>query len=249
VLRAYGDGKLFGEPYGSGPIRVVWLHGWARRGQDFASAATQLAERGIASVALDMPGFGSSPAPSLSGGAYLYSELLSPALTAMSDEPFVLVGHSFGGKVATVFAAEHPELIRALVLTGVPFVRTSPTRKSPTGFRLLRWLHHRRVISDQRMESARRKYGSLDYRRASGIMRDIFVTVVNESHESQLAQLTMPVVMVWGAEDHEVPVDVARRAGELLRGVHSLTLVPGIGHLLPTDAPQAMVDAVLMVAT
>jgi pimeloyl-ACP methyl ester carboxylesterase len=232
VLRAYGDGKLFGESYGSGPIRVVWLHGWGRRGQDFASA-----------------GFGSSPAPSLSGGAHLYSELLSSALTGMGDEPLVLVGHSFGGKVATVFAAEHPELIRALVLTGVPFVRTSPTRKSSIGFRLLRWLHHHRVISDQRMESARQKYGSLDYRRASGVMRDIFVTVVNESHESQLAQITMPVVMVWGAEDHEVPVDVARRAGELLRGVHSLTLVPGIGHLLPTDAPQALVDAVVAVAT
>jgi pimeloyl-ACP methyl ester carboxylesterase len=167
----------------------------------------------------------------------------------MGDEPLVLVGHSFGGKVATVFAAEHPELIRALVLTGVPFVRTSPTRKSSIGFRLLRWLHHHRVISDQRMESARQKYGSLDYRRASGVMRDIFVTVVNESHESQLAQITMPVVMVWGAEDHEVPVDVARRAGELLPGNYSLTLVPGIGHLLPTDAPQALVDAVVAVAT
>ncbi len=200
-------------------------------------------------MALDMPGFGASPAPSLSGGAHLYSDLLNSALTGMGDEPFVLVGHSFGGKVATVFAAEHPELIRALVLTGVPFVRTSPTRKASTGFRLLRWLHHRRVISDQRMESARQKYGSLDYRRASGIMRDIFVTVVNESHESQLAQLTMPVVMVWGAEDHEVPVDVARRAGELIRGDHSLTLVPGIGHLLPTDAPHALVDAVVTVAT
>jgi len=28
VLRAYGDGNIFGEPYGQGPVRIVWLHGW-----------------------------------------------------------------------------------------------------------------------------------------------------------------------------------------------------------------------------
>lgn len=204
---------------------------------------------GIASVALDMPGFGSSPAPSVSGGAQLYSDLLTSALSSMGDETLVLVGHSFGGKVATVFAADHPELIRALVLTGVPLVRTTPNRKSSTSFRLLRWLHHRRIISDKRMESARQKYGSLDYGRTSGIMRDIFVTVVSESHDSQLEQIEMPVAMVWGAEDLEVPVDVARRAGELLRGEHSLTLVPDVGHFLPTDAPQSLVDAVAGVVT
>ena len=61
VLRAYGDGTLFGEPYGEGPVRVVFLHGWARRGADFAACATELAGRGVASVTLDLPGFGSSP--------------------------------------------------------------------------------------------------------------------------------------------------------------------------------------------
>lgn len=247
MLRAYGDGKIFGETYGSGPIRVVWLHGWGRRGRDFAGAATQLAERGIASVAFDLPGFGSSPSPVVSGGAALYSELLTSILLSVSDEPFVLVGHSFGGKVATVFAAEHPEQVRALVLTGVPLVRLSPARTSPVGFRLLRWLHRQKLVSDQRMESARQKYGSSDYRRASGVMREIFVNVVNESHERQLELLPMPVMMVWGMDDHEVPLDVARRAGELVGGTHSLKLVPGVGHLLPTEAPGALVDAVLEV--
>jgi pimeloyl-ACP methyl ester carboxylesterase len=217
VLRAYDDGKVFGESYGNGPIRVVWLHGWARRGQDFVIAATQLAERGVASVALDLPGFGSSPAPSMSGGAHLYSDLLTSTLTSVSDKPFILVGHSFGGKVATVFAAEHPELVRVLILTGVPLVRLSSARTSPAGFRILRWLHQRGLIEDQRMEAARQKYGSTDYRRANGVMRDVLVTLVNESHERQLEQLTMPVVMVWGSDDREVPIDVARRAEALIR--------------------------------
>src|SRR5665213_2169248 len=99
VLRAYGDGNIFGEPYGQGPVRIIWLHGWARRGQDFAASATDLARRGVASVALDLPGFGASPTPDSPGGARRYAELVVPVLKAIGDGPFVLVGHSFGGTV------------------------------------------------------------------------------------------------------------------------------------------------------
>jgi pimeloyl-ACP methyl ester carboxylesterase len=244
VLRAYGDGNLFGEPYGEGPIRVVWLHGWARRGQDFAPAASQLASAGVASVAFDLPGFGSSPAPASSGGARHYAELLVPALRGLGDEPLVLVGHSFGGRVATVIAATDPELVRALVLTGVPLIRTSATAKSPLAYRLVRWLHGRGLLGDRRLEAARQKYGSPDYRRASGVIRDVLVTTVNESYEDELRRLRAPVAMVWGALDGEVPVDVARRAATMVASPHTLRVVEGVGHLLPTEAPGELVDTV-----
>ena len=116
MLRAYGDGTLFGEPYGEGPVRVIWLHGWGRRGEDFAAAANELARRGVASVALDLPGFGASPAPASPSGARGYAEMVAPVLREIGDAPFVLVGHSFGGTVASVIAADHPEIIRSLVL-------------------------------------------------------------------------------------------------------------------------------------
>ena len=80
MLQAYGDGTIFGTPYGEGPVRVLWLHGWARQGQDFAVAAGLLAEHGVASVALDLPGFGASPAPSTAVGARGYAELIVPVL-------------------------------------------------------------------------------------------------------------------------------------------------------------------------
>ncbi len=131
MLRAYGDGTLFGEPYGEGPVRVIWLHGWGRRAQDFAAAANDVALKGIASVALDLPGFGSSPPPAAAGGARAYAEMVLPTLREIGDGPFVVVGHSFGGTVACVLAANHPELVRALVLTGAPLLRVPSTKSSP----------------------------------------------------------------------------------------------------------------------
>jgi pimeloyl-ACP methyl ester carboxylesterase len=248
VLRAYGDGTLFGEPYGEGPVRVIWLHGWARSAQDFAAAATQVALKGVASVALDLPGFGSSPVPTLAGGARMYADLLGPALREIGDGPFVLVGHSFGGTVACVLAANHPELVRALVLTGAPLLRSPSTRSSPSVYRLLRWLHARRLVSDQRMEAARQKYGSRDYRNASGIMRDVLVSSVNESYEDELARLEVPVTLLWGDEDREVPLDVATRVSAQLTTTHTLQSLHGVGHLVPSDAPDELAIVVAELA-
>jgi len=244
VLRAYGDGTLFGEPYGRGPVRVIWLHGWARRGQDFAVAANELAKRDVASVALDLPGFGASPTPLAAGGARHYADLVRPALVDIGDAPYVLVGHSFGGTVACVLAANHPELVRSLVLTGAPLLRTPSSSSSPIAFRALRWLHHRGVVRDGRMEVARQKYGSRDYRQATGVMRDVLVISVNESYEVELAALDVPVTLLWGEEDREVPLSVATRASALLITTHTLQSLQGVGHLLPSEAPGELATVV-----
>jgi pimeloyl-ACP methyl ester carboxylesterase len=244
VLRAYGDGTVFGEPYGEGPVQVVWLHGWARQGQDFAAAAKELSQRGVASVALDLPGFGASPAPILAGGARHYAELVLPAIQAMGEGPFVLVGHSFGGTVACVLAANHPEIVRALVLTGAPLLRSPSSKSSPALYRLTRWLHNHGLVSDDRIERARQKYGSSDYRRATGILRDVLVISVNESYEEELSNLDVPVTLLWGDEDREVPLDVARRASVLLTTTHTMRSLQGVGHLVPSDAPSELANVV-----
>jgi pimeloyl-ACP methyl ester carboxylesterase len=244
VLQAYGDGTIFGTPYGEGPVRVVWLHGWARQSQDFAVAATLLAEHGVASVALDLPGFGASPAPAIAGGARAYAELIAPVLLALGSGPFVVVGHSFGGRIACVVASKHPALVGQLVLTGVPLIRRGHSG-APRMFRLLRWLHRRGHLSEARMESARQKYGSTDYRNAQGIMRDVLVANVNESYESELASIVAPVTLLWGERDTVTPEEVAMRASGVLRATHTLVSLPGVGHLVPTDAPGDLAATVL----
>jgi pimeloyl-ACP methyl ester carboxylesterase len=244
VLRTYGDVNLFGESFGEGTPRVVWLHGWARRGEDFKTAATVLAQKGVSSVALDLPGFGASPAPREPGGARYYAELVLPAVRELALEPLVLVGHSFGGTVAAVIASEHPELVHSLVLTGAPLIRNATRAKAPLAYRVTRWLHARHLIGDVRLEAARRKYGSSDYRRASGVLRDVLVASVNESYERELSLLTVPVLLLWGENDREVPLAIATRAGELIQSDHSLRVLPGVGHLLPSEAPEELSDAV-----
>jgi pimeloyl-ACP methyl ester carboxylesterase len=241
VLQSYGDSRVFGESYGTGPVRVVWLHGWARQANDFAVAAQLLADRGVASVALDLPGFGSSPVPEVAGGARHYAELLTPTLRDIADGPLVLVGHSFGGRLAVVVASQHPDLVGGLVLTGVPqLVRLGGSVRSPFAYRAIRWLARRHLLGASRLEVARQKYGSVDYRNAQGVIRDVLVATVQESYESELATLTVPVAFVWGEGDRDVPVEVARRAAALVQGPTTIEVLPGVGHLLPLESPDAL---------
>ncbi len=237
ALRALADGALFAEAYGTGTPRVLALHGWGRRGNDFARSLAD-----FDALAVDLPGFGATPPPAEVLGAEGYAALVSPVLD-LFDQPPVILGHSFGGRIAVCLAAAHPDRVGPVVLTGAPLVRLGPGRKPPLGYRVIRGLNKVRLVSDDRMEQIRRTRGSTDYRAASGVMRDILVKVVNEDYEPQLRQLRSRAVLLWGENDYEVPVEVAKRAMQIIRqggGPAELEVLPGVGHLVPIQAPDAI---------
>jgi pimeloyl-ACP methyl ester carboxylesterase len=242
VLKAFAKGSVFGQTYGEGPVRVLWLHGWARSSSDFAVAAAQLASRGVSSIALDLPGFGASPLPEQAGGARHYADLLNDIVAEISSEPLTIVGHSFGGRVGLCFAAQYPDKVHALVLSGTPLLRGAPSRAN-WKFRLVRRLVAWHLVSNVALERARQRYGSSDYRAASGRLRDIFVATVNESYEAELSAWQGPTILLWGANDTEVPVAVAQRASELLAGNVSVDQIAGVGHLSVTEDPTSLVLA------
>ena len=66
----------------------------------------------------------------------------------------------------------------------------------------------------ERMESLRQRYGSEDYRLATGVMRTVHVRAVNETNESyeeQLRRIACPVELVWGDDDTAAPLATVNR--------------------------------------
>lgn len=241
ALRSYANGALFAEVLGEGPHRILALHGWARRGADFRPAL-----EGLPVLAPDLPGFGASPPPAEVVGAEGYAVALEPVIGAF-DDPVVVVGHSFGGRVALRLAARHPDRVKSILLTGVPLLRLRQAAKPPLGYRLVRFGNRIGLVPDSVLERRRRSTGSADYRAASGVMRDILVKAVSETYEDELATVSCPVHMLWGDADAEVPVEVARRAEAIRSGAGlpvSLEVVAGVGHLLPLQAPDRLRAAV-----
>ncbi|HCB33810.1 MAG TPA: hypothetical protein DEP69_01110, partial [Acidimicrobiaceae bacterium] len=254
-MRSYAGGTLFGSRLGEGAPRVLYLHGWGRTHRDFDEVRRHPLLTGAdgdsaapASLAVDLPGFGVSPAPPTGGGAGLYARLLAPVV-AECEQPVLLVGHSFGGRVALELAQQRPAVAAALVLTGVPLLRPLTPRNQPKlSFRLARLGNRVGLVSNGHMETLRRRSGSDDYRNTHGVMRDVLVAAVNETYETQLRSTKIPVELVWGDRDREVPPGVAVRAETMLADAR-LTLLPGVGHFVPTEAPDDLAECVARVLT
>ncbi|MCL4313320.1 MAG: alpha/beta hydrolase [Actinobacteria bacterium] len=241
MLRAFAGGKLFGESYGSGSPWVLALHGWGRDHRDFNGV---LGPRGfpypdaVDAVAIDLPGFGATPPPSSAWSTTDYAKCLEPLLEEMSEK-ILLVGHSFGGRIAVRLAARCPEHFRGLVISGAPLIRISKPTKPAFAYRTIKFLSSIGLLPERSLEAARMRYGSMDYRMANGLMRTVLVGILHESYEDDLEALSLPVDLVWGSDDREVPVSIAMALQGVL-GSATLTICEGAGHLTPLEAPTCL---------
>ena len=244
MLRTFADGRLFGSVTGTEAPRVLALHGWARSHRDFDAVIAPAGEAPLPALALDLPGFGASPPPPDAWGAEAYAEAVGAVLGEMGS-PVVVLGHSFGGRVALHLAVQRPEAVRALVLTGVPLLHPAGRRgRVSAAYRMVRGLHRLHLVSAGTMEAARQRHGSEDYKAAQGIMRQVLVRSVNETYEEQLDAVQCPVHLLWGAEDSAAPLEVAERAlARLAQG--DIEVFSGIGHLTPLLIPAALRTAVV----
>ena len=237
TIRAFCDGRIFGHVHGHGPPDILALHGWGRTGADWLPVLD-----GLNAIALDLPGFGASPEPDRPIGAHGYAALIHDVLSVFEAPPIVLA-HSFGGRVAISLESDHPGSFSGTVLTGVPLIRRQATKQPPLMYRAMRALNGWGVVSDERMEREKRNRGSADYRAATGVMRDVLVTAVNESYELELSRWTHPCRLIWGTQDTDVPVSVAEQALEILGPDATLQLVEGGGHFLLASHPDVIRSA------
>ncbi len=112
------DGRTVAYTTGGQGLPVLFIHGWGLDHRSYRRPLEQLMLRGCRIIAPSLPGFGGSTGLagsnlSLTGHARWLARFLSEI-----DErkPFVVLGHSFGGGVATRLAVEHPDLVSSLVL-------------------------------------------------------------------------------------------------------------------------------------
>jgi pimeloyl-ACP methyl ester carboxylesterase len=246
TLRTHLDGAVFAEHLDGTPPPVLALHGWGRDRSDLLGALS-----GRQLISLDLPGFGSSPPPTEPWGASGYADQVAQVLATTTSEPVFVVGHSFGGRIAAHLAADHPQLVAGVVFTGAPLIRLSPAGTPPLAYRTVRALRRMRLVPESMLESARNRHGSADYRAASGVMRDVLVTVVNEDYRDQLGRIACPVAFCWGEHDTAARPDVARQAAELVEHCVLVDIVEGAGHDVHRSSPDrlgAALDTVIEAA-
>lgn len=202
---------------GDGADHICWLHGWGYDGKGFARIAN-LFEGDARNQLYDLPGFGKTPLLFEGAGTEDYADALAHQLDG--DEKCVLIGHSYGGRVAVQFAAKYPDKVKAIILVGGAGI---PRRRS-IGFKakasILRLIGRLARFSDRLFRTDFRsryvaRFGSSDYKNA-GDLRATLVSAVNENLSNAARQVKCPALLLYGANDTDAPPEIGRRYEALI---------------------------------
>lgn len=229
---------------------VILLHGWGCTHDIFRSLHAAL-EKNFKVYALDFPGFGESTVPPVVWGVEDYTRMLEIFIREQGIENPILLGHSFGGRVALLYSSRNP--VRKVILADAAGIR--PRRSVEYYVKVYSYKLYKKILpllvgrkkAEQQLEAYRKKAGSEDYRNVSGMMRNIFVKVVNEDLRHVMPRIAAPVLLIWGENDTATPVGDAKMMNKRIKD-SGLVVFKNAGHYSFLDKPydfMAVIDSFL----
>jgi len=218
--------------YGKGPD-IVLLHGWGQNIEMMKPVGDLLADRYRITI-LDFPGFGESAEPKEAWMVENYATVVEEMIKALKIKKPIIMGHSFGGRVAICYSASHP--IEKLVLFASPCfkVYNSNNLKIRTLKRI------KKIPGLNQLGEYMKKYiGSRDYKAASPTLRSTFVNVVNEDLGKYVKEIEEPTLIIWGDKDQEVTYEEEKMIEDAMIDAALITL-PGTHYAYLENLPQVI---------
>ena len=248
------DQRLYVLSAGSaGDPAMVFVHGIGGSSTSWQSVIGSFAGTHHV-VAIDLPGHGRSDIPDPAGADYGVPALARAVLHALSRlgvERATLVGHSLGGAVAIGAALAAPERVERLVLVdsgglGVEIspelVRLlgEPPGESASRALLELFFHDQRLVLDAGVAEHLAALSRPGAHAAVGAIKRRAFTPEGGQRAvpvERLADISVPVLVVWGERDRVIPVAHAERARAVFADVE-IAIVPDAGHAPQVEAPE-----------
>lgn len=205
----YGEGK-----------DILLLHGWGQNIEMMKFLGDRFSNNYRITI-LDFPGFGESDEPERAWTIEDYTLLLEEFVKKLKIKKPIVMGHSFGGRVAIRYSAHN--IVEKLVLFGSPCIRTQ--KEQPLSVKILKKL--KTLPGMNAIGEKMKKYiGSRDYKAASPIMRETLVNVVNEDLSTYARKIKVSTLLIWGEHDTEAPVEDAKDLEKIMYDA-ALIVLPG----------------------
>jgi pimeloyl-ACP methyl ester carboxylesterase len=231
---------------GTGPT-LVFLHYWGGSGRTWAPVISALPGRDT--LTLDFRGWGHSRTLP---GPYDLRQLAADTravLGAAGVAEFVLIGHSMGGKVAQLTAATGSDGLRGLVLVAPAPARPAASIDAQYQEGLSRAYDSAEAVADARdtvltatrvsaafqAQIVEDSLASTPAARTEWPLRGIAEDITAESQ-----RITARTLVIAGERDRVEPADVLRTNLLAYLAHAELAVVPGSGHLIPLEAPDAL---------
>lgn len=209
---------------------MLFLHGYLSSGKSFYYQ-TRFFERDFNVYAPDLKGFGNNP-----DMPYPYS--LDDYIAEIKEYIYKngltcphVIAHSFGARIAIKAASVEPDLFAKLVLTGAAGLKPKTTFKKAVKRAAYKTL--KRFFPKEKLKC----FFSSDYNALSPVMQISFKKIVNEHLGDRLNGIKNPTLLVFGKNDKETPLYMAKRLNAGIAG-SKLIVIDGAGHFCFTDKPN-----------
>ena len=230
--------------------QITLLHGFTQTAECWGSIADQLATSHPI-LAIDLPGHG--------GSAEIRGDLTqSAAMIASAITPSIVIGYSLGGRIALHLALAFPDLVERLVLIGATGGLDSEEERKQRRVAdesladhledigvdafLDEWLSQPMFASLTAEQSFREVRATNS---AAGLASSLRLcgTGTQESLWSRLGELTMPVLVIAGANDEKF-THLSHRLVESIGTNASTQLIDNAGHSAQLENPAATALAI-----
>lgn len=207
---------------------IVLLHGWGQNTTMMQFIQDHCSNR-YRTLNIDFPGFGESEEPQVAWSVEDYALFLEELFQQLNIKNPILIGHSFGCRVAFHYAAKHP--VKKMILTGAAGLRPKKSLKNKVRVRTYKILKKGLEVvgAKQLQEKLKKSFGSTDYRSVSGVMRDTLVKVVNDDVSELLSKIDCPTFLFWGREDDATPLWMGQEIEKRMKNA-GLAVIDHEGH-------------------
>lgn len=172
---------------------LIFLHGWGGSILSFLSIAKSLGHSYRVTI-VDFAGFGDTPEPKRPMTVFDYADEVLEIMNKTGIISAILVGHSFGGRVALEIASKHSYLVDKLVLV------SSAGLKPKRGLK-----YYLKVAIHKTLKKMGKKglKGSSDFENLSPVMKETFKNIVNYDQRKLLKYIVCPTAIFWSRTDLE----------------------------------------------
>lgn len=184
-------------------VDVIILHGWGSNKALMKQTFGELLQ-GFRHIYIDLPGFGNSTAPVALVSAD-YARIVELLLIEINGRKDIALGHSFGGKVATLL---EPDLLVLLSSAGIVMPKPIEVKAKIALYKALKTFS---------LTKFRDYFVAEDAKKLSRQMYETFKNVVDEDFSDIFASFSNKALVCWGNKDSATPLAAGEKIASLLK--------------------------------
>jgi pimeloyl-ACP methyl ester carboxylesterase len=215
---------------------LIMIHGWTKEGSDSFSETVKFLKDDFEINLIDLPGF-KKPLER----PYSFDDYLNYLEAQINLDQFSLLGHSFGGALAMLYALKHPEKIQKLILYNPAIIREKNLKIKISLFiaKIFKFLE--KIIPEKFFYFPKKAYyrfivKSYDYFNADENLKKTFSNIVKIDLRNLVKDLKVKTILLWSKNDKFTPLRHGKILKNLIPGAE-LIVIDG-GHSFHKEKPE-----------